>query len=82
MIHYSKKSQCNDDYHIINIFKEQYRKDESFRNVSIKEFKHLLDHFDVTLKEKFTIVEAEKMQSHLDSVPSAADLEKFSFDAV
>ena len=63
-------------------FREQYRKDESFRNVSIKEFKHLLDHFDVNLKEKYAIAEAEKLQSQLDSVPSAADLEKFSFDAI
>ena len=63
-------------------FREQYRKDESFRNVSIKEFKHILDHFDVTLKEKYTIVEAEKMQLQLDLVPSAADLKKFSFDAI
>ena len=78
----SKKSQCGADFVVVKEFRELYRKNESHRNVSVDEFKHLLDHFGVALKEKFSHKEAEKMQQQLDSVPSKEDLEKFSFEAV
>ena len=78
----SKKSQCSADFVVVKEFRELYRKNESHRNVSVDEFKHLLDHFGVALKEKFSHKEAEKMQQQLDSVPSKEDLEKFSFEAV
>lgn len=76
LLYYSKKSQCTDDFIVVKEFKELYQKNEKNVKYSLKETKHLLDHFGEVLKTASTIEDAEKIKKELSLLPTKDYLEQ------
>ena len=82
LLSYSKKDKCNADFVEVKKFSDLYTNNEATVKHSLKETKHLLDHFGIAIREMCRQDDADKIQKQVDTLPTKDYLHQFIFRAI